>query len=225
MEKKFIVYYRVSTAKQGRSGLGLSAQKTICTNYINSIPNGCIIAEYTDIQSGKNNNRTELNKAIEDCKRYNATLVIAKLDRLSREVEFIFNLRNGGINFICCDMPDFNTLTLGIFATIAQHERELISERTKKALSEKKKQGFKLGTPDNLINNIDKAHSNSLSTRKDNALNNDNNKKAGALIVALRNGGKEWKAIVKELNDKGFKARRGGNIDVTQARRLYSKFK
>lgn len=219
--KNYIIYYRVSTKKQGRSGLGLSAQKTMCENYLNGIPNAKLIAEYTDIESGKDNNRTQLTKAITECKKQSATLVIAKLDRLSREVEFIFNLRNSGVDFVCCDMPDFNTLTLGIFATIAQHERELISERTKKALAEKKKQGYKLGTPNNLINNLDKAHFNSKLTRKNNALDNQNNKKAGALIIALRNSGVKWSDIVIQLKDNGFKARRGGDISVTQARLIY----
>lgn len=222
--KRFIIYYRVSTQKQGRSGLGLQAQKTMCTNYIHSIPSADVIGEYTDIESGKNNNRTELTKAISECKKHSATLVIAKLDRLSREVEFIFNLRNSGVDFICCDMPDFNTLTLGIFATIAQHERELISDRTKKALAEKKKQGYKLGSPNNLLNNLESAVNKSVNTRGDNKMNNENNKRASALIIALRNGGMKWGDITIQLKDKGFKASKGGDIDVTQARRLYQYF-
>lgn len=222
--KKYIIYYRVSTQKQGRSGLGLKAQKTMCTNYINSIPSANVIDEYTDIQSGKNNNRTQLTIAINECKKYNATLLIAKLDRLSREVEFIFNLRNSGVNFVCCDMPDFNTLTLGIFATIAQHERELISDRTKKALAEKKKQGYKLGSPNNLLTNLESNINKSVKTRVDNKLNNENNKRASALIIALRGSGVKWGDIVKQLKDKGFKASKGGDIDITQARRLYQYF-
>lgn len=222
--KKYIVYYRVSTQKQGRSGLGLEAQKSMCTNYLSSIPNSSVIAEYKDIESGKKNDRTQLTEAINECKKHSATLVIAKLDRLSREVEFIFNLRNSGINFVCSDMPDFNTLTLGIFATIAQYERELISDRTKKALAEKKKQGFKLGRPKNLINNLESAINKSVKTRVNNKLNNDNNKRASALIIALRDGGMKWNDIIEQLKDKGFKASKGGDIDVTQARRLYQYF-
>lgn len=222
--KKFVQYFRVSTVKQGRSGLGLEAQRTMCTNYLSGISNASIIAEYVDIESGKKNDRTQLTIAINECKKHNATLLIAKLDRLSREVEFIFNLRNSGINFVCSDMADFNTLTLGIFATIAQYERELISERTKKALAEKKKQGIKLGAPNNLVSNLDSAINKSIKTRVDNKMNNVNNKRASALIIALRGGGMKWGDIVKQLKDKGFKASKGGDIDITQARRLYKYF-
>ncbi len=222
--RKFINYYRVSTQKQGRSGLGLEAQRTMCTNYLSGISNASIIAEYVDIESGKKNDRTQLTIAINECKKHNATLLIAKLDRLSREVEFIFNLRNSGINFVCSDMPDFNTLTLGIFATIAQYERELISERTKKALAEKKKKGIKLGAPNNLVSKLDSAINKSIKTRVNNKLNNENNKRASALIIALRGGGMKWGDIVKQLKDKGFKASKGGDIDITQARRLYQYF-
>lgn len=223
-EVKFITYYRVSTQKQGRSGLGLEAQKTMCGNYINSIKNSSIVDSYTDIESGKKNERPQLNKAMQECKIHKATLVIAKLDRLSREVEFIFHLRNSGVKFVCADMPEFTTLTLGIFATIAQHEREITSQRTIAALAEKKKQGVKLGNPHNLINNLDRAVSNSIATKRDNALNNNNNKRAYSLIKALRDNNTTWDDIVVELDNKGFKSAKNGFINKTQARRIYTYF-
>ncbi len=145
--KNYVAYYRVSTIKQGFSGLGLEAQREAIQRFLGNAP---IIAEYTEIESGSKNNRAELDKAILHAKNDSATLVIAKLDRLSRNVSFIFALRDAKVDFICADMPDANTMTIGIFAVLAQHERELISYRTKAALQAKKAQGYTLGKPQNL---------------------------------------------------------------------------
>src|SRR6056297_1708444 len=133
--EKFIAYYRVSTKQQGASGLGLEAQKTAVKNFIHSRGASEIPPPFTEIESGKNDDRQELRKAISRCKETGATLLIAKLDRLSRNASFIFTLRDelqqAGVDFIACDMPEANTLTIGIMATMAQHEREIISKRTK----------------------------------------------------------------------------------------------
>lgn len=222
--KKYTCYYRVSTKKQGKSGLGLDAQETICKNYVSG-QRGVIINSFVEIESGKNDSRQKLLQAIEECKITNSILLIAKLDRLSRSVEFIFSLKNSGVNFVCVDMPELNTMTLGIFATFAQSERERISERITVALAEKKKKGVKLGKPENLAGNFGKAYSNSLTTRQNNAMNNENNCKAGLLVVSLRNGGKTWSEITTALNKNGFKTRRGGMFGVTQAVRLYDRYK
>lgn len=221
--KQFISYYRVSTKKQGKSGLGLDAQETICKNYVDA-HKGVIINSFVEVESGKNNNREKLHTAIAECKQTNSTLLIARLDRLSRSVEFIFSLKNSGINFTCVDLPELNTMTLGIFSTFAQSERERISERIKLALAEKKKKGVKLGKPENLIDNFEKAYTNSLVTRQSNALNNENNRKAGLLVVSLRNSGKTWNEITTTLNDNGFKTRRGGVFGITQVVRLYDRY-
>ncbi len=220
----YVCYYRVSTKKQGRSGLGLDAQQSICSNYVNS-NNGNIINSFTEIESGKNDNREKLHQAIEECKRTNSILLLAKLDRLSRNIEFIFSLKNSGVNFVCVDLPELNTMTLGIFATFAQAERERISERITVALVEKKKKGVKLGKPENLSNNFEKAYNNSLATRQANATNNENNKKAGLLIVSLRQSGKTWNEITTTLNKNGFKTRRGNVFSITQTVRLYDRYK
>lgn len=221
--KKYISYYRVSTKKQGRSGLGLDAQETICKNYAEG-QKGIIVNSYVEVESGKNDNRQELHKAIAECKATDSTLLIAKLDRLSRSVEFIFSLKNSGANFVCVDMPELTTMTLGIFATFAQAERERISERITVALAEKKKQGVKLGKPENLSNNFEKAYSNSLQTRQVNAMNNENNRKAGLLVVSLRNSGKTWNEITQTLNDNSFRTRRGCMFGMTQVVRLYERY-
>lgn len=152
---KYIGYFRISTQHQVRTdntSLGIESQKTAVKNFIGN--NGELIQEHTEIESGKNNNRPILEKAIREAERTGATLIIAKLDRLSREVGFLFQLRdriqNSGVKIKSLDIPNMDTLNLGIYGTIAQHERETISTRTKNALAELKKQGVKLGSPANL---------------------------------------------------------------------------
>ncbi len=144
-----ISYLRVSTQKQGASGLGLEAQRATVADYAKRT-GGTIIAEFTEVESGKKNSRVQLAEAIVAAKRTGATLVIAKLDRLARNAAFIFALRDAGVSFVACDIPEANTLTVGIFAVMAQHEAELISTRTKSALKAKQMRGDKLGTPANL---------------------------------------------------------------------------
>lgn len=165
----FIAYYRVSTKRQGESGLGLESQKQAVNLYAQA--NGCILKEFTEVESGKKDNRPQLEIAIKECKQKNAILLIAKLDRLSRNVSFLFTLKQS-INFVCLDLPDLNTLTLGIFATMAQHERELISKRTKAALQVKKQNGVKLGSPKNLT--TEAAKKGAMSRKR--AVWDDNNK-------------------------------------------------
>lgn len=145
MIKNYVAYYRVSTKQQGKSGLGLEAQKTIINQYTSSNKDSKIIAEYTEIESGRKKDRKQLNLALEQCKAEKAILLIAKLDRLARNVSFIFSLREAGITFVACDLQDFNTLTLGIFASFAQFEAERISQRIKEALQATKARGTKLG--------------------------------------------------------------------------------
>lgn len=144
--KNYVAYYRVSTQQQGYTRLGLDAQKSAVLDYARH-SGGRILFEYTEVESGRKDNRQELHKAIAIAKANGAVLLIAKLDRLARNAGFIFTLRDAGVSFVCCDMPDANTLTIGIFAALAQYEAELISSRTKAALAQKKAQGFKLGTP------------------------------------------------------------------------------
>jgi len=141
---KYATYIRVSTAKQGRSGLGLESQQKICGDFI-AAQGGTKIAEFKDVESGTHRDRRGLIAAIEFCKTNKCGLVIAKLDRLARDVEFCFRVVNTGIDIHFCDMPTINTLLLGVFAAVAQYERELTSDRTKKALAAKKARGEKLG--------------------------------------------------------------------------------
>ena len=217
---KYIVYYRVSTKKQGQSGLGLEAQRTIVESFVK---NGVVIAEYIEIETGKSANRPQLNKALECCKSNNATLLVAKLDRLARNLHFVTSLQAANIDFVCCDMASANRLTIHIIAAIAENEAQLISTRTKQALAEKKKQGIKLGNPYNnglTSNSIAKG----LNVRKENAFSNERNKQAGTLILSLRNNGAKWSEIVNQLNANGFRTRRECNFDITAVKRLYSRY-
>ena len=142
--KTFATYIRVSTAKQGRSGLGLDAQRKMCADFIKA-HDGVAVQEFVDVESGTHRDRKGLQDAIAYCKKNDCALVIAKLDRLARDVEFCFRVFNLGIEIHFTDMPQMNTLLLGVFASVAQYERELTSERTKKALAVKKAQGASLG--------------------------------------------------------------------------------
>lgn len=217
--QKYIAYYRVSTKQQGESGLGLEAQKTMVKNFLKN--DDVLICEYEEVESGKNNNRPQLLKAIEKSKSEGATLLIAKLDRLSRNAGFIFLLKDSNVDFKCCDMPEANSLTIGIMAVLAQEERELISKRTISALQELKAKGVKLGNPKNLTPDAQKMGSEAMRLK---ALSNENNRKATALIVSLRNAGKTYGKIADDLNINGFKTSRGCEFTSSQVLVLYDRF-
>ena len=224
---KYIAYYRVSTKRQGISGLGLQAQKDAVNKYISPEEIG---KEFTEIETGTNKkDRPQLTKAIELCKEHNATLLIAKLDRLARNVSFVSNLRNSEVKFTAVDNPEANDLTINILSSIAQHEAEVISQRIKSALAVKKrllaKEGKKLGTPKNLDN---KARMRGTQTIKAKALNNSNNKRAKVFIEQLIQVNKlkeeeeklTLKAIAKELNQNDYRTSRGKEFSPMQVSRL-----
>jgi DNA invertase Pin-like site-specific DNA recombinase len=215
--QKYVAYYRVSTAKQGRSGLGLEAQKDSVQRFVNDDP---IVAEFTEVESGKNNQREQLLAAIESAKKNGATLIIAKLDRLSRNAAFIFTLRDSGVNFLCVDMPDANTLTIGIFATLAQHERELISSRTKAGLDAKKRQGITLGKPENLTHD---AQRKGAAATRHRATANKNNRRASSMVSELRGQGMTYIEIAERLNRDGFVTSTGKDFFPMQVQRLHKR--
>jgi DNA invertase Pin-like site-specific DNA recombinase len=176
----YVPYYRVSTARQGQSGLGLEAQRAAVATFVGDPSQ--LLGEFVEIESGKKNQRPQLLAAIAAARAAGATLLIAKLDRLSRNAGFIFALRDSGVTFVCCDMPDANTLTVGLFAVIAQHEREMISKRTIDALTAKKARGAVLGTPANMT---PAAIAKSLNVRQENARINQQNQQAARLAGLL----------------------------------------
>lgn len=145
-ENRYVAYYRVSTAKQGRSGLGLDAQKHAVETYLAEC-SGRVMAEYVEVESGRRKDRQELNKAIDHARITRSRLIIAKLDRLARNVSFTATLMDSGIEFVCCDLPQANRFTIHVMAALAEMEAEMISSRTKAALAEAKKRGVRLGNP------------------------------------------------------------------------------
>ena len=146
MQGRYVAYYRVSTKRQGDSGLGLEAQRQAVLDYLNG-GKWQLLAEYTDVESGADDSRPALANAIAYAKKAKATLVIAKLDRLSRKVSFVSNLMDSGVRFVAVDNPTANELTINILAAVAQEERRLISHRTRAALAAAKRRGVKLGNP------------------------------------------------------------------------------
>lgn len=145
---KYIAYYRVSTDRQGRSGLGLDAQRRAVADYLTS-KGSELAGEYIEVESGKKHtNRPELQAALEHCRKEKAVLIIAKLDRLARSVSFIAGLMESGVRFVAADMPNANDFMLHIYAAVAQEERRLISQRTKAALRAAKARGVQLGNPE-----------------------------------------------------------------------------
>ncbi|MFI5409077.1 recombinase family protein [Kaistia sp. UC242_56] len=148
MCRHYVAYFRVSTAKQGKSGLGLEAQEAAVAAFVGGKgADAKLLASYTEVESGKRDDRPELAKAMEHARLTGATLLIAKLDRLSRDAHFLLGLQKAGVEFTACDMPHADKFTVGIMAMVAQKEREAISQRTKEALAAAKARGVKLGNP------------------------------------------------------------------------------
>lgn len=213
--RRYTPYYRVSTQKQGSSGLGLEAQRAAVRAFVPDVAQ--LETEFVEIESGKKNQRPQLLAAIAEARRKGTTLLIAKLDRLSRNAGFIFALRDSGVDFVCCDMPDANTLTVGLFAVIAQHERETISKRTKDALSAKKARGTQLGTPANFTPAV---IAQGQATMQANARNNQQNRQAARLAELLRAKGYTLQQVADELNQAGYSTRRGRAFHPTTVLRL-----
>jgi DNA invertase Pin-like site-specific DNA recombinase len=145
---KWVAYTRVSTQRQGRSQLGIEAQKYSIAEYVR-LHGGVCVGEFTEVESGRKNDRPELHRALAACRMHNAVLLIAKLDRLARRASFLLSLRDSGIDFAACDLQGANRLTVGILAMVAETEAEAISARTKAALAAAKRRGVQLGNPAN----------------------------------------------------------------------------
>jgi DNA invertase Pin-like site-specific DNA recombinase len=205
MMENYIAYYRVSTTRQGQSGLGLEAQQEAIRSYL-AYNQGRLVDSYTEIETGTKDDRQELQRALEMCKRYDATLLIAKIDRLSRKVSFISALMDAKTKFIACDNPSANNLTIHILSAMAEHERQMISLRTKEALDRVKASGRKLGNPKNLSNQ-DVGRSRGLKVSKSRA--NEFSMSVYILIKPLQDQGASLNAIAKEFNRDGLLSARG----------------
>lgn len=208
-------YYRVSTPKQGASGLGLDAQRAAARAFVQAPAQ--LLAEYVEVESGKQNQQPRLLAAIAEARRVGSTLLIAKLDRLSRHAGFIFALRDSGVSFVCCDMPDANTLTVGLFAVLAQHERETIASRTKEALAAKKARGGQLGNPQNMTPAITRL---GQAAMQRNAHAHPANRQAAQLAGLLRARQQTLWEIAAVLNTAGYRTRRGKEFHATTVQRL-----
>ncbi|MEZ7195565.1 recombinase family protein [Pseudodesulfovibrio karagichevae] len=218
MNGNFISYLRVSTQKQGRSGLGIEAQREAVNNYLNG-GNWELLGEFVEVESGKKDDRKELAKALERCKLTGATLVIAKLDRLSRDAHFLLGLEKSRVSFVCVDMPDANNFTVGIMALVAQQEREMISKRTREALAAAKARGVKLGCPNGAAHL--RHYGNELGVR---AIKENADARAESLRATVediqRNGVVSFTGIAKELNSQKIKTARGGKWHPSSVKRL-----
>ena len=212
---KYIAYYRVSTKKQGESQLGLKAQVQAVTRFISP---ELLFKSFTEIETGTSKKyRPILNEAIELCKKQGATLIIAKLDRLARNVSFVASLMDSGIKFKAVDMPEANELTIHIMSAIAQHEAKAISTRVKEGLAQSDK---KLGNPQNLTLEAKKRGLESIRLK---ALNNLNNKRALAFVKGLNYSQMKLREIASELNSNGFKTSTGKDFSTTQVIRILKK--
>lgn len=203
--------------KQQLSGLGVEVQREIIHNHVK---NKQILAEYIETESGKKSNRPQLLTALAMCRKTNSILIVAKLDRLSRNVAFTSKLLESDVEIVFCDFPQANRLILHIISSIAEYEAGLISQRTKQSLQAKKARGIKLGKSDNLMNKFEQAIYNSSRTNKAKAENNPNNMRAIALLRSLSMQGKSLSEMTDLLNEQGFVTSKGCQFQITQVKRL-----
>lgn len=214
---KFVAYYRVSTQRQGRSGLGLDAQRSAVRGFLNG-GDWSLIAELTEVESGKVNDRRELQHALAACRVHGATLLIAKLDRLSRDAHFLLGLDKAGVEFLAVDMPNANRLTVGIMALVAQQEREAISQRTKAALAAARARGVTLGNPANLSNREEGTRRSSRARKE---IATARARDLAPILLSLQGAGfVALRTIAEELNCRAVPAARGGAWSASQVSRV-----
>ncbi len=225
IQPRYVAYYRLSKEKKGKDGivirdpLGIGSQEFTVNNFVTA-QRGIILARYQEIETAKYKNakkRHQLEAAIKFTVENDATLLVAKLDRLTRNAGFLFALRDSGVNFICCDMPDANTLTIGIMASYAQFERERISERTKQGLAELKRRGW---VRTNQSKWSDEARVLANLAIKERVSTNPNLTRAKNYIDCLRINGLTLSEICFRLNSEGFRTAKGKMWRVGQVHRI-----
>jgi DNA invertase Pin-like site-specific DNA recombinase len=218
--KRIVGYYRSSTTEQHYS---IEVQRNQMREYVQR-NNFELVAEYHEHHSGKDKSRVQLAKAIEHCIDQNCTLGFSKLDRLSRQASHLYNIRDSGLDLICLDMPELNTLTFGIFATIAQHERELISQRTASALKVIR-QYKKLGNPLGWTINKEKAQLTKKRKRDEWLISNEVSKAYNIIQLMNKDQGVSLSEIARNLNMHGIKTQRGGVWNPNQVKILVNEIK
>ncbi|MGE4555568.1 MAG: recombinase family protein [Desulfovibrionaceae bacterium] len=223
MEGAYVSYLRVSTAKQGHDGNGIHAQRKAIEDYLNG-GNWELLVEYVEVESGRKQDRPQLDKALAHCKVTGATLLIAKLDRLSRNAAFLLQLQDAGVKFTAVDNPQANQLTVGILAVIAQDEAKRISERTKAGLQAAKARGKKLGSPKGAQHLRGKYQPQAIQAVKDNAQNRAEELR-GIVDDIKASGRTSLNAIAKELNVRRIKTPRGGKWYPASVGRLLGRLK
>jgi DNA invertase Pin-like site-specific DNA recombinase len=200
--KTYVAYLRVSTNKQGIDGLGIAAQEQAIRAY-----NGNVIGTFVEVESGKKKDRPELRKALDHCKLTGSTLIVAKLDRLARNVNFISSLMESKVDFVCCDFPEASPLTLHIMSAVAEHEARAISTRTKAALAQAKARGVKLGNPN--LTSEGRSIGSTRGVESIKAKAEEDARRVIPTIQALQGQGLSLRGIAAELNAMSVKTPRG----------------
>jgi DNA invertase Pin-like site-specific DNA recombinase len=219
---KFVAYHRVSTVAQGRSGLGLEGQKHAVAEYLSG-GRGSLVGEYVEVESGRNNGRVELQRALAACRLHRACLVIARLDRLSRNASFLLSLRDAGVEFVAADLPGADRTTVGIMAMVAENEAEAISARTKAALAAAKRRGVTLGTPANLTNKA-RRQGTAASSHARAASATERARDLAPIISDLRrDGAVSLRQIAAGLNAQGWTTARGCSWKSAQVERILAR--
>jgi DNA invertase Pin-like site-specific DNA recombinase len=215
--KRYVSYLRVSTDKQGRDGYGVDAQREAVTNYLNG-GKWELLREFVEVESGRKKDRPELAAALAFCKLTKATLIVAKLDRLARNVAFVSSLMESGVDFVAVDFPEANRLTIHILAAVAEHEAGMISARTKVALAAARARGVKLGNP-NLTN---EARSAGRTTR---ALKSDEDaQRVRPIVEGLKMQGMGLRETARELNRQGIRTPRGKDWTATAVKNAMARW-
>jgi DNA invertase Pin-like site-specific DNA recombinase len=221
MKTTYVAYLRQSTKKQEISGLGIEAQREIIHKYLGQEKP---IAEFVETESGKRTDRPKLAEALALCRKTKSTLIVAKLDRLSRNVAFTSKLLESDVEIKFCDFPEANRLVLHIIASIAEYEAGLISQRTKQSLKAKKARGIQLGKPENLTNNLDRAMENSKRAIKKKAKENPNNMRAIAMLRVLVGKDMSLSEMARRLNNEGFVTSQGKQFSAWQVSVLLNRY-
>jgi DNA invertase Pin-like site-specific DNA recombinase len=207
--------------KQAISGLGVEAQREIIEKFLGDKKP---IAEFVETESGKRTDRPKLAEALELCRKTKSTRIVAKLDRLSRNVAFTSKLLESDVEIKFCDFPEANRLILHIIASIAEYEAGLISQRTKQSLKAKKARGVRLGKPENLMNNLDRALENSKRAISKKAKDNPNNKRAVAMLKVLVEQDLSLSEMARRLNEEGFVTSQGKKFTAWQVSVLLKRY-